>query len=152
MTVTTNDRGQQNMWAKEPQMFIDPSYTEKYGLETYAERAEKTNGRWAMLGFVSGLLSYAITGNFFFGLGYNKTRFDSETKTAMFGDGNSDTSAKTVGLELSYIVRPLTGLTVSTGMRYNYTKVAGFTDINDKLELTYAQQKFGSTEFIQISP
>lgn len=68
MTVTTNDRGQQNMWAKEPQMFIDPSYTEKYGLETYAERAEKTNGRWAMLGFVSGLLSYAITGNFFFGI------------------------------------------------------------------------------------
>ena len=91
---------------------------------------------------------YKNTGNFFFGLGYNKTRFDSETKTAMFGDGNSDTSAKTVGLELSYIVRPLTGLTVSTGMRYNYTKVAGFTDINDKLELTYAQQKFGSTEFI----
>ncbi len=49
-------------------MFIDPSYTEKYGMETYAERAEKANGRWAMLGFVSGIASYAITGNFFFGI------------------------------------------------------------------------------------
>mgnify|MGYP003639349145 FL=1 len=55
---------------------------------------------------------------------------------------------QTVGLEMSYIVKPLTGLTVSTGVRHNYTKVAGFTDTNDKLELTYAQQKFGSTEFI----
>ncbi len=68
MTVTTNDRGQQNMWAKEPQMFIDPSYTEKYGLETHAERAEKMNGRFAMLGFVAGIVSYAMTGNFFFGV------------------------------------------------------------------------------------
>jgi hypothetical protein len=68
MTVTTNDRGQQNMWATEPRMFIDPSYTEKYGLETYAERAEKLNGRTAMVGFVFGLISYAITGNLFFGL------------------------------------------------------------------------------------
>ena len=68
MTVTTNEHGQQNMWAKEPTMFIDPSYTEKYGLETYAERAEKANGRAAMVGIVFGLLSYAITGNLFFGL------------------------------------------------------------------------------------
>ena len=56
------------MFAKEPQMFIDPSYTETYGLETHAERAEKANGRWAMIGIVSGLVSYALTGNFFFGV------------------------------------------------------------------------------------
>ena len=68
MTVTSNEHGQQNMWAVEPQMFIDPSYTEKYGMETYAERAEKLNGRFAMLGFVAGIVSYAITGNFFFGV------------------------------------------------------------------------------------
>ena len=68
MTVTTNDRGQQNLFAKEPTMFVDPSYTEKYGLETHAERAETANGRWAMIGFVSGILSYVITGNFFFGV------------------------------------------------------------------------------------
>ena len=27
MTVTTNDRGQQNMWAKEPTMTFDEKYT-----------------------------------------------------------------------------------------------------------------------------
>jgi len=68
MTTTTDEFGKQNLWAKEPKMFIDPSYTEKYGMETYAERAEKANGRWAMLGFVAGIAFYAITGNFFFGI------------------------------------------------------------------------------------
>ena len=68
MTVTTNDRGQNNMWAKEPRMYISREDQERYGLETNAERAEKTNGRWAMLGFVAGLISYATTGNLFFGV------------------------------------------------------------------------------------
>ena len=64
MTVTTNERGQQNMWAKEPRMYVDPSAA----LETQWERAEKANGRWAMMGIVAGFLSYAFTGNFFFGI------------------------------------------------------------------------------------
>jgi hypothetical protein len=68
MTVTTNDRGQQNMWAKEPRMYISKEDQEKYGLETYAEKAEKTNGRYAMLGIVAGFISYALTGNLFFGV------------------------------------------------------------------------------------
>jgi hypothetical protein len=68
MTVTTNEHGQQNMWAVEPKMFVDPSYTERYGLESHSERAEKMNGRFAMLGFVAGIASYALTGNFFFGV------------------------------------------------------------------------------------
>lgn len=68
MTVTTDEFGKQNMFAKEPQMFVDPSYTSRYGLETHAERAEKANGRWAMIGFVAGLISYSTTGNFFFGI------------------------------------------------------------------------------------
>jgi hypothetical protein len=68
MTVTTNEHGQSNMWANEPRMYVDPSYTERYGLETYAERAEKTNGRWAMIGIIAGFTSYALTGNFFFGV------------------------------------------------------------------------------------
>ena len=50
-------------------MYVDPSYTETYGLETYAERAEKLNGRTAMIGFAAALVSYATTGSvFFFGL------------------------------------------------------------------------------------
>ena len=53
MTVTTNERGQQNLFAKEPQMYVSKSDAERYGYETYAERAEKLNGRTAMLGFVA---------------------------------------------------------------------------------------------------
>ena len=69
MTVTTEDGGRQNLFAREPQMYVDKTYTERYGFETHAERAEKLNGRTAMIGFVFGLLSYAITGNLYFGLG-----------------------------------------------------------------------------------
>ena len=68
MTVTTNDRGQQNLFAKEPRMYVDPTEAERYGYESYAERAEKLNGRAAMMGFVAALLSYAITGKLFFGI------------------------------------------------------------------------------------
>lgn len=68
MTVTSNDRGQQNMWAKEPRMYVDKTYAERYGYETHNERAEKLNGRTAMIGIIAGFISYAITGNFFFGV------------------------------------------------------------------------------------
>ena len=66
MTVTTNERGQQNMFAKEPQMYISKTDAERYGYESYAEKAEKLNGRTAMIGFVAGLISYAISGSLFF--------------------------------------------------------------------------------------
>ena len=67
MSVTTNERGQQNMLATEPRMYIYPA-AERYGYVTHNEKAEKLNGRLAMVGIVFGLLSYAITGNFYFGL------------------------------------------------------------------------------------
>ncbi len=38
------------------------------GIEPYAEKAEKMNGRWAMVGIVAGAISYALTGNLFFGI------------------------------------------------------------------------------------
>ena len=66
MTVTTNERGQQNLFAKEPQMYISKTDAERYGYESYAEKAEKLNGRTAMLGFAAALLSYATTGSVFF--------------------------------------------------------------------------------------
>jgi hypothetical protein len=68
MTVTTNERGQQNMWAIEPPVYISDEDAIKYGMKTYAERAESTNGRWAMLGIVAGFISYAMTGHLFFGV------------------------------------------------------------------------------------
>ena len=66
MTVTTNEFGQQNLFAREPRMYVDKTAAERYGYETYAEKAEKLNGRTAMLGFVAAVISYATTGSLFF--------------------------------------------------------------------------------------
>jgi cell division protein FtsN len=66
MTVTTNERGQQNMWATEPTMYMTKEDLDRYGIETHAEKAEKLNGRVAMLGFVAAIVSYATTGSLFF--------------------------------------------------------------------------------------
>ena len=65
---TTNERGQQNLFAKEPQMYISQTDAERYGYESYAEKAEKLNGRTAMIGFFFAIFSYSLTGNLFFGL------------------------------------------------------------------------------------
>ena len=56
MTTTTEDGGRQNMFAKEPPMEIIDVY------ETHNERAEKLNGRLAMLGVIAALGAYAVTG------------------------------------------------------------------------------------------
>ncbi len=68
MTVTKNEFGQMNMFAKEPAMYMTKEDLERYGIEPYAEKAEKMNGRWAMLGIVAGAISYALTGHLFFGV------------------------------------------------------------------------------------
>ena len=62
MTVTTNELGQQNMFAREPQMYITQQDMDKHALETHNERAEKLNGRLAMIGFIAALGAYAVTG------------------------------------------------------------------------------------------
>ena len=56
MTVTTNEHGQQNLFAKEPPMTIMEV------TETHNEKAEKLNGRVAMLGVMAALGAYALTG------------------------------------------------------------------------------------------
>ena len=68
MTTTTNELGQQNMWATEPTMYMTKESLDRYGIETHNEKAEKLNGRLAMLGFVAAIISYAATGNLFFGV------------------------------------------------------------------------------------
>ena len=68
MTVTTEDGGRTNMYATEPTMYMTKEALDRYGIETHNERAEKMNGRFAMIGIVAGLVSYALTGNLFFGL------------------------------------------------------------------------------------
>jgi len=68
MTITTNERGEQNMFAEEPKMYITEQDMQQNEVETYAERAEKLNGRFAMMGFVAAVISYVTTGNLFFGV------------------------------------------------------------------------------------
>ena len=68
MTITTNENGQQNLFAKEPEMYVSGTDAERYAVETYAERAEIWNSRTAMIGVIAGLVSYALTGKIFFGI------------------------------------------------------------------------------------
>tara|TARA_R100000149_G_C5801244_1_gene88416 strand:+ start:345 stop:536 length:192 start_codon:yes stop_codon:yes gene_type:complete len=56
MTIITEDGGRQNLYAKEPPMTIMDV------TETHNEKAEKLNGRLAMLGVVAALGAYAVTG------------------------------------------------------------------------------------------
>ena len=56
MTTVIEDGGRTNLYAKEPPMEIMDVY------ETHNEKAEKLNGRLAMLGIIAALGSYAITG------------------------------------------------------------------------------------------
>ena len=60
MTVTENERGQQNIFAKEPKMYTDPN---KDFSVTHNEKAEMLNGRLAMLGVIAALGAYALTGH-----------------------------------------------------------------------------------------
>ena len=54
-TVTTEDGGRQNVFASEPRIeVIDP--------KDQLTRAELTNGRWAMIGFIAGVGAYVTTG------------------------------------------------------------------------------------------
>lgn len=68
MTITTNENGQQNLFAKEPEMYVSGTDAERYAVETYAERAERLNGKAAMLGLVAAVISYVTTGHLFFGV------------------------------------------------------------------------------------
>lgn len=64
MTVTTEDGGRQNAFAIEPRMYIDPTIEEQImqdNYETHSERAEKLNGRLAMLAIIAALGAYACT-------------------------------------------------------------------------------------------
>lgn len=56
MTKTTEDGNRQNIFAKEPPIIM----TEV--TETHNERAERLNGRLAMLGVIAALGAYGLTG------------------------------------------------------------------------------------------
>ena len=71
MTVTTEDGGRQNLYAREPQMYIDPTIEEQQMKDNYVthnEKAERLNGRAAMMGIIAALGAYAVTGQIIPGL------------------------------------------------------------------------------------
>jgi hypothetical protein len=56
MSTVIEERGRINLYAKEPPMQIMEV------TETHNEKAEKMNGRFAMIGIMAAFGSYAITG------------------------------------------------------------------------------------------
>ena len=56
MTVTTEDGGRYNLYAKEPQIKVMEVSV------THNEKAEKLNGRLAMLGVIAAIGAYAVSG------------------------------------------------------------------------------------------
>ena len=61
MTVITEDGGRTNMYATEPTMYIDP-ITQENNFVDHNTKAEKLNGRAAMMGIIAALGAYAVTG------------------------------------------------------------------------------------------
>ncbi len=55
-SLVVNEDGKQNMFAYEPPVQLEKSYS------NYPQEAEKANGRWAMIGFIALLGSYVSTG------------------------------------------------------------------------------------------
>ena len=56
MTVSTEDGNRQNVWAKEPRMYIDEGHL------PHNEVAERLNGRLAMMGVIAAIGAYVTTG------------------------------------------------------------------------------------------
>ncbi len=54
--ITTEDGGRQNMFASEPL----PQPVENY--TSFMVEAEKSNGRWAMFGFIAAIGAYTFSG------------------------------------------------------------------------------------------
>ena len=65
MTIVTEERGRLNAYAIEPTMYVDPLIEEKImneSYETHNVKAERLNGRLAMLGVIAAIGAYALTG------------------------------------------------------------------------------------------
>ena len=62
MTTVTEDGGRENIYAIEPQMQVMEI------IMTHNERAEKLNGRLAMLGVIAAIGAYVTTGQLIPGL------------------------------------------------------------------------------------
>ena len=64
MTVTTNETGQANVFAKEPQV----EFSDGKELNDMGFKGEQLNGRLAMLGFMAAMGAYITTGQIIPGL------------------------------------------------------------------------------------
>ena len=85
MTVTTEDGNRQNLFAREPQMYVDPTIEQKMKsemYETHNEKAEKLNARAAMMGIIAALGAYALTGQIIPGIWWWNSSFLQEFYSA----------------------------------------------------------------------
>jgi len=57
MTTVTEDGGRENIYAKEPQMYLEET------IVSHNTKAELLNGRLAMLGVIAAIGAYALTGD-----------------------------------------------------------------------------------------
>ena len=64
MTVTTNETGQTNVFAKEPQV----EFSDGKDLNEMGFKGEQLNGRLAMIGFTAAMGAYITTGQIIPGL------------------------------------------------------------------------------------
>ena len=67
MTQSDYD-GKMNIFPKETPSYITEEDQARYAIQTHNEKAEIWNSYFAFGGFVSGIVSYAMTGKLFFGL------------------------------------------------------------------------------------
>lgn len=81
-------------------------------------------------------------GKAFFGLGITDTNFKNETKTVMFGEGQSEVDALSFAFEMSYMQPLAYGFDATLGARLQTTSVDNFADTGDNLPLEYKKQRF----------
>jgi hypothetical protein len=65
MTISREDGGRLNAFAKEPQMYVDPIAQQQMkdgNYQTHSEKAERLNGLFAMIGVIAALGAYAVSG------------------------------------------------------------------------------------------
>ncbi len=123
------------------------AYFENFGLGYTKGQGIASDSSALFKYFSDSFILYTIKNNIYVGLGYNNSDFDNKTNTAMYGSGQSNVGATTLGLEVSYRWT-WKNFKASFGIRQNETNVEGFTDYGDTLELTYDTQDFSSTNLI----
>ena len=113
-------------------------------LNAYSQTASSTNVFTATTDAV-GL--YANTGKLFAMIGYSYSKVNSSISTEFFGTAYSDTTAHTVGAELSFKDR-IGKFGYSVGSRYSTTAIDQFAEQGRDVNLTVARQQYSAANLV----